>query len=124
MVTTNVAIKSVLVVDDEPDICEAVELALKMEGYTVTAAHDRNEALKAIESGAPAVILLDYRMPGLNVEDFMLKLRERKIESPIVLMTAGRNPRDTANELGLTDFLSKPFDLSTLLDLVKKYSKG
>jgi DNA-binding NtrC family response regulator len=114
--------KVVLVVDDEPDIREAVELALSLEGYTVKGAPDRASALQVISEETPVLILLDYRMPGLKAQDFITQVKERHAETTIVLMTGTRDADEQARELGLEHSLAKPFDLSVLLDLVKQYA--
>jgi len=114
--------KPVLVVEDEEDIREAVELALSMEGISVVSAPDRETALKMIESQVPYVILLDYRMPGLSAQEFIEILRKRSIDTPIILMTAGRDPGDQARELGVAGYLQKPFELTDLLNVVRQYT--
>lgn len=114
--------KTILVVDDEPDICEALGMALQLEGYVVKAAPDRDEALRVIANENPAMILLDYRMPGLDAKEFVAQLQARKITAPVVLMTAGKDPSATARQLGLQHFLAKPFELDELLRMVKTCS--
>jgi len=114
--------RSVLVVDDECDIREAVELALSMEGFSVVGAPDRESALKLMESQTPYLILLDYRMPGLTAQEFIQIIRARNIDTPIVLMTAGKDPSDQARELGVAGYLQKPFELNDLLNVVRQYT--
>src|SRR4051812_34321145 len=112
--------KTILVVDDEPDICEALQLALGMEGYNVKAALDRDEALNLSHDDDPAVILLDYRMPGLDAAQFVDQLRSQKVSARVILMTAGKDPGQTARQLGLQYHLAKPFELDELLAMVKQ----
>ncbi|HYF49104.1 MAG TPA: response regulator [Planctomycetota bacterium] len=116
------AAQTVLVVDDEADIREAVELALSMEGFTVVGAPDRDAALKIIEQQKPYLILLDFRMPGLTAQEFMQIIQARNIETPIILMTAGKDPSDQARELKVAGYLQKPFELTDLLNLVRQYT--
>ncbi|HYG76549.1 MAG TPA: response regulator [Planctomycetota bacterium] len=120
MVTGEVNVKTIVVVDDEPDICDALEMALALEGYRVRAAQDRDTALRLISEQTPAMILLDFRMPGLDANSFILQLKESGITSPVVLMTAGKDPGETAKKLGLDVFLPKPFELDVLLETVRK----
>lgn len=110
---------TILVVDDEPDICEALGMALQLEGYVVKSALNRDEALGLIERDKPAVILLDYRMPGLDASDFVAQLHAKHVTAPVCLMTAGKDPSVTARQLGLKHFLAKPFELDDLLEMVK-----
>jgi len=122
--TVELKLKSILVVDDEPDICEVLEMALAREGYGVRAAQDRDTALRLIAEELPALILLDYRMPGLDAENFVAQLKLNGIAAPVVLMTAGKDPGQTARQLGLGLYLSKPFELDVLLETVRKCTEG
>ncbi len=112
--------KTVLVIDDEPDICEALSLALSMEGYAVQSAQNRDTALRLLREAAPAIMLLDYRMPGHEAREFLAEIRALNIHCPIVLMTAIVDPGETARELGLSNFLPKPFELEVMLDMVRR----
>jgi CheY-like chemotaxis protein len=112
--------KSIVVVDDEPDICEALELALGLEGYRVSAVTNRDAALRLVTDADPAVIFLDYRMPGLDPHQFVHQLKKLESTAAVVLMTAGKDPAERARELGLKYHLSKPFELDVMLDLVRK----
>jgi CheY-like chemotaxis protein len=112
--------KTIVVVDDEPDICEALELALGLEGYRVSAVTNRDAALRLVTDSDPAVIFLDYRMPGLDPHQFVYQLKRMESNAAIVLMTAGKDPEERARELGLKYYLSKPFELDVMLDLVRK----
>jgi CheY-like chemotaxis protein len=112
--------KTIVVVDDEPDICEALELALGLEGYRVAAVTNRDAALRLVTDSDPAVIFLDYRMPGLDPHQFVYQLKKLESSAAVVLMTAGKDPSERARELGLKYWLSKPFELDVMLDLVRK----
>jgi len=113
--------KRVLVVDDDADIIEPVQCALEEHGYEVLVAHDGSEALKRIERDAPDLILLDMIMPrrsGFSVLDKLAAHRGRV--PPIIMMSGGAEPRhrDYAEARGVTRFLSKPFEMSDLLEQV------
>jgi CheY-like chemotaxis protein len=112
--------KTIIVVDDEPDICEALELALGLEGYRVAAVTNRDAALRLVTDADPALIFLDYRMPGLDPHQFVGELKKLESSACIILMTAGKDPSERARELGLKYYLSKPFELDAMLDLVRK----
>jgi DNA-binding NtrC family response regulator len=115
-------VNSVLIVDDEPDICEALEMALTMEGYAVKSALDRENALTVIAGGKPGIIFLDYRMPGLDIHQFLGTLKTNGVDCPIVLMTGNKDPWEQARELGLEHHLQKPFELDAMVALVRKLS--
>ncbi|HEY3322287.1 MAG TPA: response regulator [Planctomycetota bacterium] len=112
--------RTVLIVDDEPDICTALELVLNSEGYCAKAVPNRDAALRILADIRPAVILLDYRMPGLDAGDFVSQVRQQQTDIAVVLMTAGQSPAEKARTLGLQHYLPKPFELETLLDMLNR----
>lgn len=114
--------RTVMLVDDEPDILGFMEMALREEGYSVVSATSAIDALEAIDGKRPDLILLDAKMPVMDGREFLTILRERKgIQVPVVLMTAARiAPSETAR-LGVQGFLAKPFDLDDLLACVAQF---
>jgi two-component system nitrogen regulation response regulator NtrX len=112
----------VLVVDDEADIRELVAGVLEDEGYAVRSAANSNEALEAIESRRPSLVLLDVWLQGSRLDGLQL-LEEVKRRDPSlpVLMISGHGNLDTAVAAireGAIDFIEKPFEASRLLHLV------
>lgn len=114
------ASRTVLCIDDEPDIREALKFALESEGYTFVAAQDFATALRLADERKPAVILLDLHIPGLDLRELIVRLRLQGIASRVVLMTAGADASKTARELGLKRCLPKPFELDELLAVVRE----
>ena len=110
----------ILVVDDEPDIRETVSAMLEAEGYRVVQATNGAEALEAIESGAPDIVLLDMRMPVLDGWGFASELRRRGHAVPIVVMTAARDASRWASEISASAFLAKPFGFDDLITAVEQ----
>jgi DNA-binding response OmpR family regulator len=110
----------ILVVDDDRAILSAVADALALEGYAVRTAANGREALKAVDEGAPSVILLDMRMPVLDGWGFARALRERGVRSRILVMTAAENARRWADEIAADAYLAKPFELEDLLTTVER----
>lgn len=110
--------KSVLIVEDDEGLMEALQELLEMEGYTVLRARDGLEALEILETIIPSVVLLDLRMPRMDGEAFARAAHERmRLRSLyIIVMTANLYARQTAFAVGANDFLAKPFDISTLLE--------
>ena len=106
---------SVLVVDDEPLIRATVCEMLDMAGYRATAAANGAEALAMIQDDQPQIVLLDMRMPVLDGWAFAREIRARAIEVKIVVMTAARDARTHATEIGAHGFLAKPFRMDDLL---------
>jgi CheY-like chemotaxis protein len=108
----------VLVVDDAPDIRATVADILGWEGYAVETAADGAQALDAVERLAPAVVLLDVRMPVLDGWGFAAALRNRGLAVPILVMTAAPSARRWAAEIDADGYVPKPFDLDRLLAAV------
>lgn len=112
----------VLVVDDEADIRELVAGVLEDEGYAVRSAANSTDALDAIETRRPSLVLLDVWLQGSRLDGLQL-LEEVKRRDPSlpVLMISGHGNLDTAVAAireGAIDFIEKPFQASRLLHLV------
>lgn len=116
--------RDVLVVDDDPDLREVVRIMLHLSGYDVRCARNGREALMAVAEKAPAVVLLDMRMPVMNGWECARELRARYGRSiPIVVLTAAEHARATVRDLGgVDDVLAKPFDMDALLDVVARFA--
>jgi CheY-like chemotaxis protein len=111
---------SVLVVDDENDIREAVAELLAEEGYQVLGAGDGAEALRKARAFHPSVVLLDLMMPGMNGWEFCAeRKRDPELERiPVIVLSAlGRVPGIDA-----AGYLQKPFELSDLLSAVRQHA--
>jgi two-component system chemotaxis response regulator CheY len=106
----------VLVVDDDPDILDAICDILEAEGYRVSRARHGVEALAQIDAERPAVILLDLMMPVMDGVAFARALRERPADAkvPILVISADGNPQRAA-AVGAQGYLAKPFDIEVLL---------
>jgi CheY-like chemotaxis protein len=109
----------VLVVDDDPDILDAICDILEGEGYRVSRARHGVEALEKVRHERPSLILLDLMMPVMDGMAFAHALREQKLaeDVPIIVISADGNPQKAAS-VGARGFLAKPFDIQALLDHV------
>lgn len=112
--------KSVLLVEDDPDLRFAVVDALREEGYAVTAASNGKEAIDQLRSDTPCVVLLDMRMPVMNGIEFRrAQLADRRMARvPVVSFSASDTERAEAQSLGISMSLSKPVDLDRLIEIV------
>jgi two-component system alkaline phosphatase synthesis response regulator PhoP len=113
---------SILVVEDEENLQEALKLNLELEGYEVTAANTGSIALKKIENEYFDLILLDVMLPELDGFDVCENIRLKNIETPILMLSARSGSADRVLGLkkGADDYLTKPFNLEELLLRVEK----
>jgi len=104
--------KSVLIIEDEPNIVESLTFLLERAGFTVTSEIDGSKALSVIAALAPDVVILDVMLPNKSGFDILRDLRLRGETQPKVLMlTAKGQARDQkmAEDIGVDVFMSKPF---------------
>src|SRR5690349_14180315 len=106
----------VLVVDDDPQLREALTRALELDDYRVTTASNGVKALEAVGRQRPDVVVLDVMMPYVGGLDVCRTLRERKDRLPILVLTARDEVGDRVAGLdaGADDYLTKPFALDEL----------
>ena len=112
---------TVLVIDDDPDLRTLISTIGEMCGVRVIEAPDCDNALKLLDSERHRVklILLDYFMPGMApAECASAIVSEAASTIPVVLLTAAFDPAARAAELNLSHWISKPFEVSEVIDLV------
>jgi DNA-binding response OmpR family regulator len=113
----------VLVVEDDPDLGEAIVTFLKEEGLDALLARDGDQAMRLVDERSPAVMVLDLMMPRRDGFSVLRELRAdgRITTLPVIVVTAifGLSERLYATELGAVDFVTKPFELDELLARVK-----
>lgn len=112
--------KLILVVDDEPRMIGFIRMNLELEGHHVIEAHDGLEALEAIRTKLPDVVLLDVMMPELDGFETLRMLREFS-SIPVIMLTAKGEENDKVYglELGADDYITKPFGPRELSSRVK-----
>ena len=111
---------NILVVDDNSDKLQLIEAALSLAGYHVTTAADGVEALAAIESYQPDLVITDVMMPRMNGYELAQRIRANPVTKfiPVIMQTAaGRRVEDLrrANEVGALGYITDPTDLDLLL---------
>jgi two-component system, OmpR family, response regulator MprA len=106
----------VLVVDDDPQLREALTRALELDGYRITTASNGVKALESVTDHRPDVMVLDVMMPYVGGLDVCRTLRSRKDRLPILVLTARDEVGDRVAGLdaGADDYLTKPFALEEL----------
>lgn len=106
-----------LVVEDEPNLANVISDNLELEGFAVEIVADGLRALERIRADAPALVLLDVMLPGLDGFSICERLRAEQNQVPILFLTAKSANDDRVHGLqaGGDDFLTKPFDLRELI---------
>jgi CheY-like chemotaxis protein len=115
--------RTVLIVDDDADLREAVVHVIETADRQIVEAKDGRDALDYILAhGLPDLILLDMNMPVMNGREFARELRQRGLWCvPVVVYTAAHDAERSANEIGAAGVLSKPFELKALRSILDQY---
>lgn len=119
--------RKILVVDDEPDVLDALKSSLeRRRDIQVAIAKDGEEALKVLEKESQDLVVLDLVMPKINGEELLKRMRKNfKTEKiPVIISTAKRETSSSLvnlMNLGATDYLTKPYDIKELYKLVDEY---
>ena len=115
----------VVMVDDEPDLCQLMELALRARGYAFATAHDGRAGLELIRERRPTLVLLDIRMPIMNGYQLLALLQQdpKFARVPVFVMTSMDSERQFSDEewasrLGIARYVSKPFDPEAVAALI------
>lgn len=113
---------SILLVEDEENLHEALKLNLELEGYEVSSSYDGAAALKAIESEYFDLLILDVMLPEIDGINITETVRLQNIDVPILILSAKNTSADRVLGLkkGADDYLTKPFNLEELILRVQK----
>jgi two-component system, OmpR family, response regulator len=114
-------IPQVLVVDDEPNIRELVQVALKFHGCSVLTAASGRAALRQAEASQPDLIVLDVMLPDMDGFEVCRRLRAAGNEVPVIFLTARDTSSDTVTGLAIggDDYVTKPFSVEALVARVR-----
>jgi two-component system, OmpR family, response regulator len=114
-------IPKVLVVDDEPNIRELVQVALKFHGCTVTTSATGMDALALADAATPDIIVLDVMLPDIDGFEVCRRLRANNNDVPVIFLTARDTTSDTVTglTLGGDDYITKPFSVEALVARVR-----
>jgi len=112
--------KTILVVDDEPRIIEAVSMNLELEGYQASGASSGYEGLKKLAEELPDLVILDVMMPEMDGFETLRKMREVSTV-PVIMLTVRGEEIDKVKglDLGADDYVTKPFGPKELVSRVK-----
>lgn len=113
----------VLLIEDEPNIIEAIKFILSREGWHVHTHSNGMDAAEVVRSRAPDVLILDVMLPGRSGYDILRELREdaAHAELPVLMLTARGQSKDRemAERAGASRFMTKPFSNAEVLDAVR-----
>lgn len=117
---------AVLVVEDDPDVCETLADAVESCGRRVYSARDGSDALNQLDAGSvprPCLILLDWIMHPMNGENFLLRMKRRADadQFPVVVMSADSHVRPNKVPPGALGVLMKPFDIEELVRVLDEH---
>ena len=116
----------ILVVDDEPAVCDAIKMMLKFDGHAVQTANGSKEALSLLEQGKFDLIITDYSMPGMKGDELAAVIKQRLPHQPIIMISAyAEMLKSSGNPLTGVDFIiSKPFLLADLREAIARVLPG
>jgi len=116
--------KRVLLIEDEPNIIEALRFILSRDGWHVDTHSDGGTALGAIDHRRPDVVVLDVMLPNRSGYDILRDLRSHDTlgETPVLMLTARGQHKDRAlaEAIGVTEFMTKPFANETVLSTLRR----
>jgi|SRR5690625_1766929 len=112
--------RRILVVEDDPDAAQLVRAYLERDGYVVSHARDGSTGLRSALAEPPALIVLDWMLPGLDGPGFLTRLR-RELHTPVIMLTARSEEGDriVGLELGADDYVTKPFSPRELVARIR-----
>lgn len=119
--------KRVLLIEDEPNIIEAINFILTRDGWDVVTHSNGHDAIDAVRSKAPDVVILDVMLPGRSgyeiLEDLRADAETRAL--PVLILTARGQTRDRemAERVGASQFMTKPFANSDVLEAVRALTR-
>lgn len=117
-------VRPVMIVDDDPLLCEFVAMALAEQGYRTLTASDGMEALALVGQELPALILTDVGMPAPGGRDFAARVHELWGDSiPCVIMSGSRPSAEDRADAAVAAYLPKPFDVEELFHTVRQFAR-
>jgi two-component system sensor histidine kinase/response regulator len=116
----------ILVAEDHEVNRQLFNIILGKEGYSVDLAADGREALKRVQHARYDLIFMDIQMPNMNGYEATVQIRARRIETPIIAVTASALPEEIKKclQAGMNDYLTKPFKKQDLLPVLERWLSG
>ena len=118
--------RRILIVEDEPNIVESLRFILEQAGFIIDIVADGSSALDRLREGDFQAVVLDVMLPGMNGFDVLRSIRAdgRTRETPVIVLTAKgqANDRKTAEAIGASAFITKPFSNAEVVERVRELS--
>jgi two-component system, OmpR family, alkaline phosphatase synthesis response regulator PhoP len=113
--------KTILIIEDEPAISMAIKDELEFDGFQVRVAKDGSAGLDSVIQSPPHLVILDLMMPGKNGFEVCREIRQRGLNTPVIILTARGQEADKIRglELGADDYITKPFSLAELIARIR-----
>ena len=113
---------SVLIIDDEVDMCDMLSHILNQAGFITYAAHDGNTGLEIFNRELPSVVILDLCMPGMNGMDVLKQIKHTGSETPVIIISASEEIKSAVEAVkhGAYDYFKKPFNNEEVVLTVEK----
>ncbi|NBR91359.1 MAG: response regulator [Rhodobacteraceae bacterium] len=116
--------KQVLVIEDEPNIIEAISFLLMRDGWTVATHSNGRDAVEVVRARRPDLLILDVMLPGKSGYEILSELRAESAfaELPVLMLTARGQAKDRemAERIGASRFMTKPFSNAEMLDALRQ----
>ena len=118
--------KRIMICDDDAGILEVTKIILETNGYSVEALNNGRAIVNRVKRFAPDLILLDLWIPGIEGKEISKLLKSDALTNkiPIVLVSAVNDLDKVSSNLPSDGFLSKPYDMNELLELVRKFTES
>ncbi len=112
----------ILIVEDNADMRNGLEVALRSEGYSTDSSENGTEALKMINDKAFDMVITDLVMPDVDGMDVLREIKKLKLKCPVIMITAFATIDNVVEVMkqGASDYIDKPFDLGVFVIRVKK----
>jgi CheY-like chemotaxis protein len=118
--------RRILVVDDEPFVCDAVRMMLNFDGHHVETASNGKEALELFQKGKFDLVITDYEMPSMKGDELAAEIKKILPKQPVVMVTAYAEMLQTSQGrmTGVDLIIGKPFLLDSLRQAIAKVTGG
>ncbi len=115
----------ILIVEDNISLNNSIKEVLEINGYIVDSAFDGNEALNFVEHSTYDIIILDLMLPDIDGFNILKSIREKGINTPVIILTAKDQIKDKVKglDLGADDYITKPFDVEELLARIRSIGR-